>query len=417
MKSYDEIFNELKQFKAEQNRQKQRGLNNYNILTTVLSPSDEVRLHSRMIHSLLDPNGDHYQDRLFLDKFLEVLQLQDFDIDTNRSVVYREYNNIDLYITDGNKHIIIENKVHAGDQKNQIKRYIEVIKKEDKESEYDDIFVIYLSLNRQEPSQYSLGDLSLDSNIIKQNSTNIAQFKSIHYPVEILKWLELCQYEVQNITNLNQAIIQYRDVVLMLSNQYKEKIMQLSDYIQQDEFVYDMAIELPKALSQARKEIIEEFFENVKIQLQDKLNNQWEIELTKDILSKYHGFPFKIYKQNWIKNSNNHMIFNFAFERSDYRGGYFGVTRSNETVEIKNDIKIQFEHILDMLDLDFNTTDWYLHWEWVYMNSHTDFAKYVKFNENAQAKFIERILYLIKIFETDSQLMSKMNNYLNEKNS
>lgn len=170
MKNYDEIFNELKQFKAEQNRQKQRGLNNYNILTTVLSPSDEVRLHSRMIHSLLDPNGDHYQDTLFLDKFLEVLQLQDFDIDTKRSVVYREYNNIDLYITDRNKHIIIENKVYAGDQKDQIKRYIEVIKKEDKKSEYDDIFVIYLSLNRQEPSQYSLGDLSLDSNIIKQNS-------------------------------------------------------------------------------------------------------------------------------------------------------------------------------------------------------------------------------------------------------
>ena len=83
-----------------------------------------------MIASLLDPSGEHYQSNLFLDKFLEVLNVPEFQIDSEKCSVYREYKNIDLYITDSNKHIIMENKIYARDQKEQIKRYIEIIKKE-----------------------------------------------------------------------------------------------------------------------------------------------------------------------------------------------------------------------------------------------------------------------------------------------
>ena len=130
LSDYKDIFEQIKKFKKEQNRQKQRGLNNYNILTTVLKEHDEVRLHSRMIASLLDPSGEHYQSNLFLDKFLEVLNVPEFQIDSEKCSVYREYENIDLYITDSNKHIIMENKIYARDQKEQIKRYIEIIEEE-----------------------------------------------------------------------------------------------------------------------------------------------------------------------------------------------------------------------------------------------------------------------------------------------
>jgi len=65
MKNYKNYFEKIKQFKIEQDKQKKRGLNNYNILSSVLNISDEVRLHSRMIFSLLNPNGTHYQSSLF----------------------------------------------------------------------------------------------------------------------------------------------------------------------------------------------------------------------------------------------------------------------------------------------------------------------------------------------------------------
>ena len=61
----------MNKFKEKQQKQKERGLNDYNLLTTVLNEYDEVRLHSRVIGSLLDINGLHYQKELFLEKFME----------------------------------------------------------------------------------------------------------------------------------------------------------------------------------------------------------------------------------------------------------------------------------------------------------------------------------------------------------
>ena len=124
---YEVLFSKLKCFKEAQEEQKKRGLNNYNILSTVLASHDEVRLHSRMLHSFLDPNGEHYQGTLFLDLFLKELNQESFPFNTNACQVYKEYQNIDLYLTDGYYHIIIENKLYACDQDEQIQSYVEKI--------------------------------------------------------------------------------------------------------------------------------------------------------------------------------------------------------------------------------------------------------------------------------------------------
>ena len=83
---------------------------------------------------------------MFLDLFLEKCGLAYF-LDTSNTSVFAEYKSIDLYLTDGNNHIIIENKIWAGDQHKQIKRYIETIKKENKDIDLtENLVVIYLSL-------------------------------------------------------------------------------------------------------------------------------------------------------------------------------------------------------------------------------------------------------------------------------
>jgi len=405
--SYKDLFEQVKKFKEEQEKQKHRGLNNYNILTIVLKEHDEVRLHSRMIASLLDPLGEHYQSTLFLDKFLEVLNTPNFSINTNNCSVYREYKNIDIYITDGNKHIIIENKVYAGDQKNQIERYIEIIEEENKKLEINDILVVYLSLDRREPSSYSLGSLSIDNGIVQRVTKEIALFKSIHYKNEILKWLESCQYEVQNITNLNEVFRQYIDVVKMINNQYKDKIMSLSDYIIENKEVYKLAMELEKELPKVKKIIVDNFLNRIISLLRRELGEEWEI--------KFNQWKvLKIYKKNWINSTDYNIIFVFSFDDIEkYNEAHLGIIRNSAKVDIKNDIIKKFSLELNSLNYNRKTTQWWLHKE--YLSNMNDFIEYIQFNKNAEKEFINGLMNLIKIFELDSNLMTEINSYLNDK--
>ena len=405
--TYKDLFEQVKKFKEEQEKQKHRGLNNYNILTTVLKEHDEVRLHSRMIASLLDPLGEHYQSTLFLDKFLEVLNTPNFSINTNNCSIYREYKNIDIYITDGNKHIIIENKVYAGDQKNQIERYIEIIEEENKKLEMNDILVVYLSLDRREPSSYSLGSLSIDNGIVQRVTKEIALFKSIHYKNEILKWLESCQYEVQNITNLNEVFRQYIDVVKMINNQYKDKIMSLSDYIIENKEVYKLAMELEKELPKVKKIIVDNFLNRIISLLRRELGEEWEI--------KFNQWKvLKIYKKNWINSTDYNIIFVFSFDDIEkYNEAHLGIIRNSAKVDIKNDIIKKFSLELNSLNYNRKTTQWWLHKE--YLSNMNDFIEYIQFNKNAEKEFIHGLINLIKIFELDSNLMTEINSYLNEK--
>ena len=411
---YGLIFEQIKKFKIEQNKQRQRGLNNYNILTSVLKTSDEVRLHSRMIFSFLNPNGEHYQSNLFLDIFLKTLKIKNFNIDIEQCLVYKEYRNIDLYITDGVKHIIIENKIYAGDQKSQISRYIETIQEENYLNE-DDILVIYLTLNREKPSQYSLDKFEIEHGFIKNEGKNIALFKSIHYKNEILGWLKRCQYEVQNITNLNEAFRQYIDVVKMINHNYKDKIMSLSDYIlEENQEIYELASQLQNEFSKARKKIVDDFFEEIKNELEDELGDKWIVEIkfekNRDFSVAYH-FPFRIYKKSWIKNKHN-LIFGFEFRERDYYNGWFGIVRQKETINIKDILK-QFQSEIDSINYSLKTNSWWLHY--VYTPTQKgDFAKYIHY-ENGKDEFKKKVLELIYIFEDKNSLMTNINSYLNKK--
>lgn len=234
-----ELTSQIERFQQVQQAQKQRGLNDYNPLTTVLKPHDEVRLHSRMIGSFLDVHGLHYQGSLFLQKFMECFRLQEFGMNVNNVKLALEYQNIDLYLTDGEKHLIIENKVYAKDQEHQIKRYIDHIK--EKVSNPDDLLVIYLSIDRNEPSKYSLENLTIEDGYIKSGLEKTARYKSIHYNNKtnenILQWLTLCQNEIKNITNLNQACEYYINAIKQMLNAYTSSVLQLKDlFLEQDAY-------------------------------------------------------------------------------------------------------------------------------------------------------------------------------------
>lgn len=298
---YINFFEDVNKFKEKQQKQKQRGLNDYNLLTTVLNEHDEVRLHSRVIGSLLNINGLHYQKELFLEKFMEILKITEFEFNIEESNLFLEYQNIDLYLTDGIKHIIIENKIYAGDQKNQIKRYYDTIKDENKDLEYNDILVIYLSIDRLQPSNYSLGNLAIKDNYLIDNNEKIAIFKNINYKNEILNWLDNCLHEIQNITNLNESIQQYKNVVEKINNNYEEKVMSQKEFLLKKDNL-KLAIGLENSIKEAKCEIQFLFWE----ELQTQLTNNG------------HQFDFVDYKSDEIEIKNK--IKEYYYKNNKYYG-------------------------------------------------------------------------------------------------
>lgn len=114
-KDYEEFFKAYIKFRERKKRD-----NDYNPLLVIRKVKEEVRLHSRFLHSFLNTEGWHYQEDLFLEPFLECLDLKNFFKNTKSVRVRKECNNIDLYLNDGEKHLIIENKIYAGDGKEQI---------------------------------------------------------------------------------------------------------------------------------------------------------------------------------------------------------------------------------------------------------------------------------------------------------
>lgn len=343
------FFEEVKLFKQKQLKQKKSGLNDYNLLTTVLKPHDEVRLHSRVIASLLDIEGLHYQEDLFLTKFLDLISHKDFKYDTKHSSIQIEYKNIDLYLTDGIKHIIIENKVYASDQKDQIKRYIEIIKEENPDIEYKDILVVYLSINRNKPSNYSLSSLLTiqDNYIVDEKNTPVSLYTNLHYNNHILSWIKSCKIEVQNINCLKESLSQYLTVVEKISKKYKSKVGNMKDIILANKENLNIASEIYKVYEKIQKDIVKEFYtiELIKY-FQDifdsnKKYENYKIEIYEELLNEKRSYPIRITH----KEKDWKIVFQFGFEVKNLNKSYYGVSSFNKSFPVDEFINKKFPEL------------------------------------------------------------------------
>lgn len=310
---FDSFISRFGEYLAKANASKKRGNNDYNPLKAVQKLYDEVNMHSGFIYSLLDTNGEHYQDDLFLSLFLEVLGLKEWFGNTTNVQVRKESNHIDLYIFNDTKHIIIENKINAGDQPNQIAIFIEQV--HNNGVEYENIFVVFLTLHDREPSQNSR--TSKDNNLLwkikgefLESKDGKVGYKKVLYENEILEWIESCQSKsgVGNIANLNYALESYKDIVQIITNK-KKSTMSVADYFK-DSKDFEIAFEIIKnsdsfkdtetafeVIKNADKIILEfvkkemyELFDN------DKFKD-WEIEDKGDSLEIFNT----LYEQQFFK--------------------------------------------------------------------------------------------------------------------
>ena len=333
----------LKQIKVLNDKleiKKLRGNNDYNLFLSLLDINDEVRLHSRFIHSLLDPNSSHYQKELFLELFIKACGLEDFGLDLQNAKVYKEYENIDIYIADCAKHIILENKINAGDQEAQIKRYIKTVQKEN--SGEAEICVLFLSPQGREPSDYSLSGLKIEGDkILERNGDEVAKFKAISYDKEIMAWLGLCLDEAGNLANLAAVILQYKNVIEKIYGEYKGVQMdekKISEIILEN---YDLVDEIRnKYFDMANKEKLGTFMKNVKKELEKKLSQEWCVEIKKADASRCFA-PIFFYKHSW--GNDRVLTFALEFDNRNFLNPYIGLAYDTKRIkkEYVDNIKIE----------------------------------------------------------------------------
>ncbi|EGK8038727.1 PD-(D/E)XK nuclease family protein [Campylobacter lari] len=224
--------------KFEENTKK--GMSDINIFEA-LGVEYKENYHSKFIAYLIDPHGDHYQE-FFVNEFLKKLgrytkakkfkNLTAHDIEiVETEACVKDNRRIDILISLKDKrYIIIENKLYAKDQPNQLKDYVKHIREKGKNIDdfHENILTIYLHKNEDtEPSKYSLGtkngfkindDLIYDSNDKKMSFYLKMDYKWIK------EWINACIGVCENKVKNNEIDKKFKNDmqnVIFTLNQYK----------------------------------------------------------------------------------------------------------------------------------------------------------------------------------------------------
>ena len=328
-KFFDEFEKAYKEYENKVKERRARGIHDYNVFDVL--EAKEVK-HSKFIASLLDPKGLHYQGDLFLNKFIEVCGIDDFGLDTLNSQVYREYKNIDIYITDGNKHIIIENKLWTGDHNEQVARYIKNIIDEQNKNELSEIYerILVLYLKPFDTEIKSLGGIDeVGKDYLKLRQNQVA-FRHISYENEILNWLNKVKIEIVNLTDLNVIITQYEKAVKKLTNQGEKMANDI--IIEQIKKNYELCLNIHNEFENAKINLLNELFSKVYETLKETIKtDDWEIEFH-EIKRSNKIFSIKLKEYNG-KNHDDNYIYYCVEPQNGYNNIYFGLKRS---IKVKN---------------------------------------------------------------------------------
>ena len=209
--------------------------------------------HSNILSFLIDPHEKHNHIEYGV-IFLSFLKKNGLDIKGSKVFsVTREYSTnesrrMDLLIETDVDFIIIENKIEADDQPNQISDYVSFLKR--KTNAPDKIFIVYLTLFGNEPSKKSISMEML--NELKKSK----RFISLSYSDDIIIWLEKLHTGKEEAV-LRSGIDQYIDVVKGITNKRKE--------------VFNMK----QAVS---KELLKEFGDLSREQLKEKMLAMYEFQ-------------------------------------------------------------------------------------------------------------------------------------------
>ncbi|MBO7144148.1 MAG: PD-(D/E)XK nuclease family protein [Salinivirgaceae bacterium] len=313
IKLLNEIDVILQQEKVKKDESLKRG-ERFSIFETLGVAHYEVT-HSTIIASFLDPKGKHGQGDKFLKLFLSTIG-DKTDFNTEKSTVTTEFpfdnGRMDILIEDDqNKAIIIENKIYAGDQSEQLKRYRDY------------------AVN-QYKNGFSLYYLTLDGHEASLNSADGVKYECVSYRRDILNWLENSIKESATTPLVRETIIQYRNHIKQLTRQDMETISK-------DELMKCMAdnAEAVAAICNSQEQYKKHVYETFVLPRFEKFSKDKGLTFVGINLfgSGQRGFYFR--RQEW-KNSG---IFIWT-DKSDERDFYCGVSSPEGKMNVEKKTKL-----------------------------------------------------------------------------
>ncbi|HOG36554.1 MAG TPA: PD-(D/E)XK nuclease family protein [Paludibacteraceae bacterium] len=326
---------------------------NFNVFRVIELTSDEVRLHSKFLAELLNPKGSHGQGSKFLDLFIQQFDIKNVDPETSKVDVEKYIGNktdteggrIDILIEDSNQNaIIIENKIYASDQENQLVRY----------SNYktNSKIIFYLNLDGSDPSEYSCHGLKIDED-----------FKVISYKDDILTWLENCKKESVSLPLLREGITHYMNLIKHLTGQSNNTTMdkEIIDLLATPQNI-EIAIKIANSTIGAKSKIQWEFWK----QLREEFDKQ-RITLLDGTSGKSVVSEEKV--QDYYNNKNNNKLYGLwtqvlvindtiiYYKIEIYHNIYCGFTaEKNKNFNISNLPECEeIRHIIKEIDDNYQT--------------------------------------------------------------
>lgn len=290
---------------------------NYNIFRLLKMDTNEVKLHSAFLGDLLDPSSNHGFKSVFLNHFLDHFEIKNFET-ADALVQVEKYigpvteesgGRIDILISDKKgRNIIIENKINAGDQKNQLLRY----------HSYDcNAHIIYLTLDGNAPSEYSMGGLR--TTVYNKSYRN-----------NIIDWLENCVKETYHYPILRETITQYINLIKYLTGQSTNNKMEaeLTELISSNPRYVEAFYTIKKIENEIKSKLLKDLKEDVKyigIEIETKYKN-----LSVEFLAEGIDIELGLYIKS--KDWSNFMI-GFEFEKN-WDDAYYGICSSEKDIPI-----------------------------------------------------------------------------------
>ena len=297
--------------------------------------------HSGIIAEFLNPNGTHGLKSKFLECFIETLgegfTVKDFNCQT--ATVRTEHTidtgRLDILIEDSqNKAIIIENKIYAGDQEEQLQRYDYHANEKYKKGNYQ---ILYLTLNGNEASEQSAGDIV---------------YLPISYKKTVIDWLEKCVNIAARFPMVRETIIQYINHLKKLTYQdmdtkNKDEIVEM--IVGNDAFletVYD--IYGNGIINACNCKIASNSADTIR-----KTANKLGLECEIDDNFGYKNTSARLYKTDW----NFHIWLAFDEYLSDF---YIGLKQKTDGACSEETVTKMREPFLNMKGFKFDekTYDW-----------------------------------------------------------
>lgn len=270
----------------------------FNLLSIIEKDRDEAHVHSKVIYSLLSQNWGKKDKETFLTLFLKEIGIEEeiiynktwevtrekaFDLDTIKG-------RLDFEIKSKDYIYIIEMKIDAGDQPEQLMRYQKFAKEQHKKYK-----IFYLTLDGHNASKKSIGE---EENLEENEKV---EYTNISFKEEILNWLGNCLKLVERKENKSACINQY---IASINKILGEKNTKIKDNILKSVKDIKTAITIYEKLNENLQKVLESFFEELNKKLKNKL---------KDIT------PKPIYNESYIKDYYNYTLDKIP---QDYPGLY-----------------------------------------------------------------------------------------------